>query len=241
MNALWRRWRELAEQPTGIGQQNRWPPGLAALATVAVLAGAVAVASAVSALVAADGLAWLIVFQVAVLAQVVWLAGAFGGAPRHVLSLVPPRGGLRVVWPAVAALGVFATLYAALVFAADRAALMRDLSQAASLARSDAWLLVMVAIGIGAPLSEEMLFRGFLFPALARSRLGLAGAALVSTLAWTTLHAGYSLYGLVEVFLVGLYFSWLVVRTGSLWVPILCHAIYNTAIMLGLRWLPIPL
>ncbi len=241
MTALWLRWRELADLPVGFGEQSRWPPGLAVLATVAVLAGAVAVASAVSALIAADGLVWLIVFQAAVLAQVVWLARAFGGAPRHVLSLVPPRGGFRVVWPAVAALGVFATLYAALVFVADRAALMRDLSQAASLARSDAWLLALAAIGLGAPLSEELLFRGFLFPALARSRLGLAGAALVSTLAWTSLHAGYSLYGLVEVFLVGLYFSWLAVRTGSLWVPILCHAIYNTTIVLGLRWLPIAL
>lgn len=264
MNAQGRQGRDEDVDLAGFGSQTRWPPALAALATVAVLAGAVATASAIAAIITAaqpagvapgpqggpmsavDGLVWLTAFQAAVVAQVLLLARAFGGLPRHVLSLMSPGSGFGVVGPAVAALGAFATVYAVFVFVTDRDALLRDLSQAAALARSDAWLLALAAIGVGAPLSEELLFRGFLFPALVKSRLGefrlgLAGAALVSTLAWTSLHAGYSLWGLVEVLCVGLYFSWLAVRTGSLWVPILCHAIYNTAIMLGLRWLPITL
>ena len=39
------------------------------------------------------------------------------------------------------------------------------------------WVLALLVVGIGAPLSEELLFRGFLLSALARSRLGFAGAA----------------------------------------------------------------
>ena len=34
------------------------------------------------------------------------------------------------------------------------------------------WLLALLVVGVGAPLSEELLFRGFLLSALARSRLG---------------------------------------------------------------------
>jgi len=46
--------------------------------------------------------------------------------------------------------------------------------------------------------------------------------------------AGYSIAGLVEVSLIGLLFSWLLWRTGSLRVPIFCHALYNTLIVVVL-------
>jgi membrane protease YdiL (CAAX protease family) len=85
------------------------------------------------------------------------------------------------------------------------------------------------------------LFRGFLLGALAQTRLGFAGAALISTAAWTALHGGYSPMGLADVFANGLLFCWLLWRTGSLRVVILCHAVYNGAIVLALllavKWL----
>ena len=37
------------------------------------------------------------------------------------------------------------------------------------------------------------------------------------------------------MFLIGLFFSWLLWRTGSLRVPIFCHALYNTLIVVVLR------
>ena len=91
-----------------------------------------------------------------------------------------------------------------------------------------------LAIVVGAPLSEELLFRGFLLSALAQSRLGYFGAALLTTLGWTVLHAGYSGLGLIEVFLAGLLFSWLLWRTGNLWVPIACHAFYNGIVLFAI-------
>jgi membrane protease YdiL (CAAX protease family) len=54
------------------------------------------------------------------------------------------------------------------------------------------------------------------------------------------LHAGYSAVGLVEVFSIGLIFSWLLWRTGSLWVPIFCHAVYNILVVLVLRLADLP-
>ena len=97
--------------------------------------------------------------------------------------------------------------------------------------RSDAWWLAVLVIGLGAPVMEELLFRGFLFPALAQTRIGLIGAAVSTSAGWAALHAGYSSLGLIEVFAVGLYFSWLLVRTGSLRVPMFCHAAYNLAVV----------
>ena len=66
------------------------------------------------------------------------------------------------------------------------------------------------------------------------------GAALITTSLWTALHAGYSLAGIVEVFLIGLFFSWLLWRTGSLRVAIFCHALYNSLIVVVLRYVPLP-
>ena len=46
--------------------------------------------------------------------------------------------------------------------------------------------------------------------------------------------------GLAEVFLIGLYFSWLIKKTGSLRVPLFCHAIYNLSVILLLLVVDIP-
>ena len=104
----------------------------------------------------------------------------------------------------------------------------------------DSWLLALLVVGVGAPLSEELLFRGFLLSALARSRLGFWGGAVLSTALWTSLHAGYSAVGIVEVFLIGIFFSWLLWRTGSLRVAIFCHALYNSLIVVVLSYVPLP-
>jgi membrane protease YdiL (CAAX protease family) len=48
-------------------------------------------------------------------------------------------------------------------------------------------------------------------------------------MAWTLLHWGYSWQGLTSVFLAGILMTWLVWRTGSIWVPIAAHAIVNLA------------
>ena len=104
---------------------------------------------------------------------------------------------------------------------------LHDLRQFSDLARSSVAPLAMLVIAIGAPVSEELMFRGFLLPALMKSGLGFAGAAAISTLAWTALHINYSLFGLLEVYLIGLVFCWLMRRYGNLWLTIGLHALYN--------------
>jgi membrane protease YdiL (CAAX protease family) len=183
-------------------------------------------------------LATLAVWQ-AIAILLTFLASAlFGGRVRDVLALRspgPPSVYLRaVVLMAALQLAVSAVQYTLLP-----QDLYADLRPFVRLF-GEQWALALLVVGVGAPLSEELLFRGFLLSALARSRLGFAGGALVTTGLWTALHAGYSLAGIVEVFTIGLFFSWLLWRTGSLRVPIFCHGLYNALIVLVLRHVPLP-
>ena len=164
----------------------------------------------------------------------------FGGRLREVLALHAPAGGWRSYAAALAVLAVLQFALSAVQYWTRDGDLYTDLRPFVDLARGQDWAIAAAVIGIGAPLSEELLFRGFLLSALAQSRLGFWGAAVVSSGIWTSLHAGYSAAGIFEVFMVGLFFSWLLWRTGSLRVPIFCHAVYNSLIVLALRFVELP-
>ena len=93
------------------------------------------------------------------------------------------------------------------------------------------WPLTALGVGLGAPLSEELLFRGFVLSALAKWRYGFWPAALLVNTAWTAFHFGYSAVGMLEVFVGGIYLSWLLWRSGSIWLPIICHAATNSVFL----------
>jgi uncharacterized protein len=86
------------------------------------------------------------------------------------------------------------------------------------------WVLDALASTCGAALAEELLFRGFLTSALARTSLGYVGASVVTSGAWAALHFRYPLVDIIILFSLGLFLSWLLWRTGSVRVPIVCHA-----------------
>ncbi len=88
-------------------------------------------------------------------------------------------------------------------------------------------VLLWIAVVVFAPVFEEPLVRGFLFEGFRRSRLGLIGAICLTSLIWTVLHAGYSLYSLGTIFIFGLVLGWVRYKTGSLWSTVLMHAFYN--------------
>jgi len=184
---------------------------------------------------------WLFGTQIALTLLVLVVAGLFGATARTTLALRRPAQGWTVYPRALVGILALVGVFNALAWIAGVTDLLQDLRPFLQLMQSDAWPVLMLAIAIGAPASEELLFRGFLLPALAASPLGFRGAALVTTVMWTALHAGYSVLGVIEVFLIGLFFCWLFWRTGSLWVPIVCHAIYNTILLVVMFvLLPIP-
>lgn len=85
------------------------------------------------------------------------------------------------------------------------------------------------AVIIVAPLVEEVFFRGFVFGGLA-SRLGWAPAALLSGFLFGAVHgnAPEALPLIVPFTLIGAAFAWGYYRTGSLWVSVAAHFLFNT-------------
>lgn len=98
--------------------------------------------------------------------------------------------------------------------------------------------LLYLALAGMAPLVEELLFRGFLIPGLAASRLGVPGAVAVSSALWAGMHAfQYDLYDLTGIFLLGLAFGAMRLATGSTLLPIAIHAGVNAVAILQVGWL----
>jgi membrane protease YdiL (CAAX protease family) len=92
--------------------------------------------------------------------------------------------------------------------------------------------LVLIAAVIAAPLTEELLFRGFLFRGFAASRLGAVGATVVTAAIWAGIHVQYDWFGIGEIFGLGLLFGYLRARTGSTLTTILMHGVYGLAAMI---------
>jgi membrane protease YdiL (CAAX protease family) len=98
------------------------------------------------------------------------------------------------------------------------------------------WLLV-VAFCIAAPVSEEILARGFLYRGWSESRLGIVGAIILSSLAWTSLHLQYDWFFFGEIFSIGLLLGYLRYRSNSTWLTIVLHALNNFAATVQTFWL----
>ena len=98
------------------------------------------------------------------------------------------------------------------------------------------WLL-LVAFAIGAPVSEELFARGFLYRGWSESSLRVPGAILLSSLAWTTLHLQYDWFFFGEIFSIGLLFGYLRYRTNSTWLTIVLHGLNNLAATVQSIWL----
>lgn len=98
------------------------------------------------------------------------------------------------------------------------------------------WLLVL-AFCVAAPISEELLARGFLYRGWSESPLRVPGAILLSSLAWTALHLQYDWFFFGEVFSIGLLLGYLRYRSGSLWLTIVLHGLNNFAATVQSMWL----
>jgi hypothetical protein len=87
--------------------------------------------------------------------------------------------------------------------------------------------LFWISVVVFAPVFEEPFVRGFLFEGFRNSRMGLAGAVILTSLVWTALHVGYGLYSLGAIFIFGIILGLVRYKTGSLWSTVLMHAFYN--------------
>jgi len=90
----------------------------------------------------------------------------------------------------------------------------------------DAALRIAIALSavVIAPVAEEVLFRGYLYPSVKAYSGGIL-AAVVSAGVFTAVH--FNLVGLLPLFLFGLLLAAAYEATGSLWLPISIHALFN--------------
>lgn len=80
---------------------------------------------------------------------------------------------------------------------------------------------------IAAPISEETLFRGFLFRGFAESRLGGTGTVLLTAGLWAGIHLQYDLYGIATIFVSGILLGWARLKTGSVPLCMALHGLMN--------------
>ena len=214
-----------------------WRPLAGGMAAVGVFLGAVLAVGAVIALSWATNhavgevfvnIAGTLVQQITMIALTLFAASRYGGHAKRVLALREPAQGIKAYPIAFLLLIALTVGMNVVVHLIDTESLKSDITMYQDMMKSKWWWLALIVVGIGAPLSEELLCRGFLFSALANSRFGTTGAAVITSLGFAVAHP-YSIVGVVQVFLIGLLFAWILIRTGSLRVTMVCHALYNTA------------
>ena len=89
--------------------------------------------------------------------------------------------------------------------------------------------LALPGIILGAPLAEELIFRGPLFAALRTTWIGKTGAVVLTAAGWSLIHGASAPWLFVGIiFVMGLVLGLLLLRFGSLWVTIVCHCVWNS-------------
>lgn len=126
---------------------------------------------------------------------------------------------------------IFAALVAYLVLTSIYTVLVDPPSEQLPSGLEDADKDVLVALATGmllilvAPFAEELFFRGFLYQAF-RNSFGVLPGALLSAAIFGAIHLEF--FKLVQLAILGVILALLFEKTGSLWSPIILHAVNNT-------------
>ena len=160
--------------------------------------------------------------QVAVLLA----AAAYKGNAASYLGYKLPRRSEVVV--GIAALAVLIAIGDTVSWLAGRNIVDRfqtDIYQAAQNANLLAFLLIAITVFI--PVTEESLFRGFLFRGWLRSPRHAWPAIVVTAGLFAVIHVQYDWFLIAQVFAFGLLFGWMRWATGSTILTMLLHALVN--------------
>ncbi len=100
---------------------------------------------------------------------------------------------------------------------------------------AEAWALGLLSVTL-APLMEELFFRGFLYPVLARG-IGVPFAVFLTALAFALLHGAQLMFSwgpVLVIFLVGLVLTMVRAKTNSVAAGVLMHMAYNGTITVAM-------
>jgi len=90
-----------------------------------------------------------------------------------------------------------------------------------------ALISLWIAFVVAAPVSEELLFRGFLFRGFVREPRDALPGILAISLIWSLLHIQYDWFGASLVFAIGMLFGYVRLYSGSTTLVILLHMLLN--------------
>ena len=180
-------------------------------------------------------IAWTIIVSTPFLAAFLWLA------TRRARTSFADYLGLK--WPGwrhvllgfVALVGVLGLIAIAESFAnVETPAFMTDTFRSAK--EMGELPLVAFAFVLAAPFSEEILFRGFLFPGFAKG-LGAIPAIALTAILWASLHVQYQWFFIGEIVALGLLLGTVRWLSGSTLLTFLLHATVNgtALVMLALE------
>lgn len=165
---------------------------------------------------------------VKVLVPSVAIAAALMISRRRGLSW---RGDLALRAASVAQTALWLALYIAWMLASDRLISWRGPWDFSGWARTPLPVaaLRVLAVGVLGPIAEELIFRGFGYARLVRTRLGVFGTIVILAAVWAVIHvgAGYSAAVIAVIFVAGLLLGAARYRTGSVIVPMLMHIAWN--------------
>ncbi|MDD2371007.1 MAG: type II CAAX endopeptidase family protein [Firmicutes bacterium] len=86
-------------------------------------------------------------------------------------------------------------------------------------------LLVLLTVGVLAPVAEEILFRGAIYN-LIKDKFNKYAAVIVSAILFAIIHM--NIYQASYAIFIGLFLGIIIMKTGSLWLTIIFHIVYNT-------------
>jgi membrane protease YdiL (CAAX protease family) len=171
-----------------------------------------------------------IVSMSAAAAMLAFAARRSGSSMRDYLGLTLPK--LRHVAIALAALVGFALFLTGMGYlfpSMDQSEVMNgDYKNA--LTSPLALVLYWVVLVVSAPITEEIIFRGFLFRGWSESKLGALGALVLTSLIFGAVHLQYTWQGILSVVGLGLIFGIARWRTGSTVLSIAMHAVWNLSV-----------
>jgi membrane protease YdiL (CAAX protease family) len=134
----------------------------------------------------------------------------------------------RFLWIGLAVLAVLIPLVDLVSMLAGHAVTPKFVTDLYRSGRDSGWLpMLIIALAVAAPLVEETVFRGFLLPGLAASRLGAWGAILLTSVTWAALHAQYHPFYLGQIIVLGVTFGWLRLKSGSTALTMILHGLLN--------------
>ncbi|MDR3601943.1 MAG: type II CAAX endopeptidase family protein [Desulfosporosinus sp.] len=93
------------------------------------------------------------------------------------------------------------------------------------------FVLLIILGGVIAPIKEEMLFRGLMYPPL-RQSLGKGKGMLLTGLFFATLH--FDIVRFLPLFIGGVVLAWLYERSSSIWPAIVAHGTWNILMAVAL-------